>query len=45
MINTTAAKLGKYINLPVSEVDAYIENHPTITSPITLEDSTPQISI
>lgn len=45
MINTTAAKLGKYINLPVSEVGAYIENHPTITSPITLEDSTPQISI
>ena len=45
MINTTTANLGKYINLPVSEVDAYIENHPTITSPITLTISAPQISI
>lgn len=45
MINTTSGKLGRYINLAASEVGKYVEEHPTLTSPINLEDSTPQIKI
>ena len=45
MLNTSAKGLGRYINLPASKVGEYIEQHPTITSPITLNESAPQISI
>lgn len=45
MLNTSSTGLGKYINLPASEVETYIEQHPTITSPINIDESTPQIKI
>lgn len=45
MLNTSAKGLGRYVNLPASKVGEYIEQHPTITSPITLNESAPQISI
>jgi hypothetical protein len=45
MLNTSAKGLGRYVNLPASEVGKYIDQHPTITSPITLNESAPQISI
>ena len=45
MLNTSAKGLGRYINLPASKVGEYIEQHPTVTSPITLNESAPQISI
>jgi len=45
MLNTSAKGLGRYVNLPASEVGKYVEQHPTITSPITLNESAPQISV
>ena len=45
MLNTSSTGLGRYINLAASEVGSYIEKHPTITSPINLDEYTPQIKI
>ena len=45
MLNTSSTGLGRYVNLPVSKVGTYVEEHPTITSPINLDESTPQIKV
>jgi hypothetical protein len=45
LLITNSEGLGRYINLAADEVGAYIDEHPTITSPINLDESTPQITI